>query len=172
MIPKSGKLKYWKLALACVGLSLGWYTALAQQDGPPPPPPDQAQQSPGERGPSPERELKMLTRLLTLTTDQQTGVKTVLEQQRSQMQALRTQAQSSSTEQTPETRKARRAQAEQIREESDTKIAALLDDSQKKIFAGWEARRKQQMERRGRDNQDGNPPPPPPDGGGPPPNAE
>jgi hypothetical protein len=111
----------------------------------------------------------MLTRVLSLTADQQTGVKAVLTQQFEQMKALRQKARSSNeTAETQETMQARRSQMEAIRNESDTKIAALLDESQKKTFADWTARRKAQMEKRRAGGENG--PPPPPDGGGPPPN--
>jgi len=119
--------------------------------------------------PSPDRELKTLTRLLTLTTDQQAGVKTVLEEQSTQMRSLRAKGENATSEsETPETRQARRTQMEQIRDESYTKISALLDDNQKKAFADWTQKRKAAMERRGSDGE--NPPPPPPGGtgGGPP----
>jgi hypothetical protein len=52
---------------------------------------------------------------------------------------------------------------EQIREETNTKIAALLDDTQKTTFAAWVAKHKRHQ---AQESQDG-PPPPPPDGGGP-----
>jgi hypothetical protein len=120
------------------------------------------------RGFDPERELATLTRVLTLTADQQTGVKAVLNQQATQMKALREKAQNPATDSaTPETRQARITQMEQIRDESDTKISALLDDNQKKTFADWVQKRKEATARRG--PQGGNPPP---DGaGGPPPNS-
>jgi DNA repair ATPase RecN len=104
----------------------------------------------------------MLTRLLTLTPEQQTGVKAVLDQQAAQLNALRSKQEEGET---PEARQANRAQAKELREQSNTKISALLNDSQKKTFADWIQRRKADMERRR--GQEG---PPPPDGGGPPPN--
>jgi len=159
----------WKYAASVALLSLCACAAFGQApDGPPPgPPPDQQGQQ-QERGPNPERELAQLTRLLTLTADQQTGVKAILQQQAEQMKALRQKPQSDDPQSGPGTAmKARRQQAEAIRNESATKISALLDDSQKKTFADWQAKRQAAMERR-RQNQgpDGGPPP---DGGGPPP---
>ena len=167
-------LSVWKYAASVALLSLCTYAALGQapdsQNGPPPgPPPDQQGQR--ERGPNPERELNMLTRLLTLTPDQQTGVKAILQQQADQMKALRQKPQSDDPQAGPQgAMKARRQQAEAIRSESETKISALLDDTQKKTFADWTAKRKADMERRrNRQDQDGGPPP---DGGGPPPPQE
>jgi Spy/CpxP family protein refolding chaperone len=166
------KTNNWKLAASIALLTLCSYAAFAQGDGPPPGPPPDAQSGPpsGDRMPGPERQLKMLTHLLDLTTDQQTGVKALLEQESTQMKALRAKLQSENVESaSPETRQARMAQVDQIRDETDTKIAALLNDTQKPKFAEWLQRRKAAMERRR--PEDGNPPPPPPDGGAPPPNA-
>jgi hypothetical protein len=120
------------------------------------------------RGRGPEQQLRNLTRLLTLTEDQQKGVRAVLEQQATQMRALRgkTQAEGAAND-TPEARQARMTQMDQIRDESNTKRAALLDENQKKTFASWIEKRKAAMERR--QSREGQPPPPPPDGGGPPP---
>jgi Spy/CpxP family protein refolding chaperone len=148
-------------------LALGTGIACAQApDAPPPGPQPPGQYGHGDRMGGPDRELKNLTRALTLTPEQQTGVKAVLEQQTTQMRALRggrSQADAGSAD-TPDARQARMAKAEQIRDESNTKIAALLDDNQKKLFADWTAKRKAAMERR-RGQGDG----PPPDGAGAPP---
>ena len=152
-------------------LTLGSLAAIgqpSQQDTPPTPPPGEAQPGGMHRG-GPDRQLNMLTHVLNLTPDQQKGVKAILDQQATEMKALRDKAPADPSAGHPaETREARMTQMNQIHEESNTKIAALLDDNQKKTFAEWEARRKEQMERRGgRGGQGG---PPPPDGaGGPPP---
>ncbi len=159
----------WKLAAGSALLALCSYAAFAQQDAPPPgPPPDGPGGPPpgqSERGFNPDRELQMLTRSLSLTADQQTGVKTLLDQQATQMKALRAKSQSESADNAgPDQRQARRAQAEQIRDETDTKISALLDETQKPKFTKLIERRKARMAQRG--PGDGNGPPPPPDGGG------
>ena len=154
---------HWKLAGATALLSLCVCVAGAQAPDGPPPGPTQEQAGQGRQMPGPDRELNALTRVLSLTADQQTGVKAVLTQQFEQMKALRQKARSSNeTAESQETMQARRSQMEAIRNESDTKIAALLDDGQKKTFADWTARRKAEMEkRRARDGQNGPPPPPP-----------
>lgn len=101
----------------------------------------------------------MLTRMLTLTPDQQTGVKAVLDQRNTQMMALRSKAESQgASSETAEAHQARMTQMDQIRDESNTKIAALLDDNQKKTFADWVQERKAEMAKRR--SQEGNPPPP------------
>lgn len=160
----------WKLAAGSALLALCSYAAFGQADAPPPgPPPDGPDGPPhsqSDRAQGPERELRMLTRQLSLTADQQTGVKALLDQQATQMKALRAKSQAQSDDSaTPEAREARRAQVEQIRDETDTKISALLNDEQKAKFTKLIERRKARMAQRGAG--DGNPPPPPPDGGGP-----
>ncbi|WP_263359996.1 hypothetical protein [Acidicapsa ligni] len=161
----------WKTALAATCLMLCSYAAVAQ-DGPPPPDAGasqgaaaQGESRHGDRMPDPDRQLKALTRILTLTTDQQTGVKALLDQQSAQMKALRNQP---PTEQSAnpgaDPRHARIEQMERIREETSTKIAALLDDNQKKLFADWQAKRKAEMEQRRGRSQDVPPQPQPGDG--------
>jgi hypothetical protein len=160
--------RHWKLAVASVALALSSIAVCAfagqQQDG-------QQQGGPrgGMRGGGPERELQMLTERLALTPDQQTGVKAVLTQQSEQMKALRQKGDGATTD---EARQAQMAQMKQIRDESNTKISTLLDDSQKKIFASMLARRQAMMERRqqnGQGGQGGDGPPAQPDGGSTPP---
>jgi hypothetical protein len=159
----------WKIALGAALLTLCSYAAIGQSgppDGPPGPPPDGQNPAGTEHRLDPARELSRLTHLLTLNPDQQTGVKTLLEQQTQQMKALRGKAQvDPSSGQAPETRQARMTQMEQIRDETDTKIAALLDTNQKKTFADWVQQRKEASgRRRSRQGDQGTPPPPPPDG--------
>jgi Spy/CpxP family protein refolding chaperone len=123
------------------------------QAGPPGGPPPDGQM---RRGPNTERELGQLTQALSLTPDQQTQVKGLLEQRRGKMDELRGSG-------TPPTRE----QMEGIRKDTDAKISALLNDDQKAKFAEWQ---KQRMERRrgpGGPGGDGPPPPPQPQ----PPNA-
>jgi len=139
---------HWKMALGTALLSLCACAAFGQ--APPPGPPEPGGPPPrGERGGGPERELHMLTQLLTLTPDQQTGVKAVLEQQNEQLKALRNKTQSEAAgSDSQEAMQTRRSQVEAIRNESNTKITALLDENQKKTFADWTAKRKAEMERR------------------------
>ena len=159
---------HWKAAVGAAILAISTTTIYAQADQaqePQRPPTGESQpggprnQMRGMRG-GPDRELGMLTHMLNLTPDQQKGVKTVLDQQMVQMQAMRSKSGSEATgNETPE---ARRAQMDQIRDESNTKIAALLDEGQKKTFADWTERRKQAMARRQSPSPNGDQPPPPP----------
>jgi len=159
------KAMQWKAALAGACLMICSCAALAQQDGPPGPPqdgPPPGDSRPADRGPNADRELKTLTRLLSLTTDQQTGVKALLEQQVAQIKALRNQARSeTSTASNTDPRQERMEQVDRIREETNTKITALLDESQKKTFVDWEQKRKAEMEKRRSEREDSPPPPPP-----------
>jgi Spy/CpxP family protein refolding chaperone len=98
-----------------------------------------------QRGPGIERELRQLTQVLTLTEEQQTQVKELLTARRQQMEALR--KPSATNDATSETQQPTREQVEAIREATDTKISALLNDEQKAKFAAWQQQRKQMMER-------------------------
>jgi hypothetical protein len=144
------------------------FTLWAQADGPDGPPPDgppPGMQDDVPRARSVDREFRQLVQLLTLTDAQQTQVKTLLAEQRQQIVDLHKALQNDSG-QDP---RASRDKVEAIRDATETKIAALLDDAQKPKFADWQQKRKAAVERRRR--QDDQPPPPPPDGGGgPPPN--
>ena len=163
----------WKAVVGTALLGLGTL-AVYGQSAPPAGEQENAPRNNWRRGGGPEQELNRLTRVLSLTADQQTGVKALLEQQSSQMRALRAQTQARAQAQTqsdstageaPQSRQAQIAQMEQIRDETDTKISALLDENQKKTFADWVQRRKAAMAQR--QSQGGNTPPPDGSGGGP-----
>lgn len=145
----------------------------AQPDGPPPdgPPPGDMQQP--QRGPNADRELKHLTRLLTLTEDQQVQVKAILTNQSQQIKALfdqsksNTQGSASSPDAAngpnPEAMASMHAQMKVIRDAANSKIAALLTDAQKTKFNEWLEQRAKREAQMSQDDM----PPPPPDGGGP-----
>ncbi len=152
----------WKLAASCALLGLCTLTLYAQSDAPQGPPPGGPHGQWRGGGGGPERQLAMLTRRLNLTADQQTGVKALLEQQATQVMALRTKTPSeSATPPTAEARAAERKQMDAIRDETEPKITALLNDEQKKTYADMLAQRKANMARR-EAGGDGPPPPPPP----------
>lgn len=116
----------WKIAAGVALLTISSWAAYAQSDAPP----AQQPQNQMRRGYGPEREVENLTHLLTLTPDQQKGVRDILEQQSQQMRALRNKTSTdASASETPD---ARRAQMQQIFDESNTKISALLTDDQKR----------------------------------------
>ena len=160
------------LTLAAVVALAG--TLLHAQDGPPPgPPPGEMQDGP-QQGPGVDRQLKHLTKLLTLTSDQQAQVKVILTDQQQQIKALFDQARSSSGVSssdtggpTPETMTAQRTQMRLIRDAANSKIAAVLTDEQKAKFTAWLDQQKKREAQQGDDM----PPPPPDGGGGPPPDG-
>lgn len=140
----------------------------AQSDGPGGPPPGDMQQ-PSGHGPSAERQVKQLTKLLTLSTEQQTQVKVILTDQNEKIEALFKQARqeaSSGDDQrpTPEAMSKMRDAVKAIRTDSNTRIAVTLTDDQKAKFAAWVEKREKAASRQDGDDA----PPPPPDGGGPP----
>jgi len=183
---------YLRIAGIALLLLAGSVAAICQPDGFGPPPDGQSsgddQQSMHQRGPSADRELKKLTQLLSLTSDQQSAAKLILTDQQSQIRALMQRARSAqqssattssdatttSTDGRParpsrEAMEAMRAQMKTIRSATQTKIAALLTDTQKATYAAYiEKQEKAQAERQQSDT-----PPPPPDGGegGPPPDG-
>jgi Spy/CpxP family protein refolding chaperone len=99
-----------------------------------------------QRGGNPERALQQLTQVLSLTADQQTQVKSLLAERRQKMEALRNSGSGSDTA-SPGAPPSRQ-QMEAIRNETDTKITALLNDDQKTKFAAWQQQRKARMEQR------------------------
>jgi protein CpxP len=123
----------------------------AQADQPPASPGGPPQGEMRGRGPNTERELGQLTQTLTLTPDQQTQVKALLEQRRGKMEALR-------SGENPPTRE----QMQAIRKDTDAKISALLNDEQKTKFAAWQQQRMQGRRGPGGPGGDQPPPPPPP----------
>jgi Spy/CpxP family protein refolding chaperone len=139
-------------------------------------PPDGMDAPTTQRGPSVERDLKRLTKLLTLSTDQQTQVKAILTDRNQKigelMKASRPgngQSDTSAQQEGPpssEQFEQLRAQTKAIRDDANTKIAATLTADQAAKFSAW---LKQQKQRSGSDDM----PPPPPDGGegGPPPDG-
>lgn len=129
------------MAVSCSALS-------AQNDAPPAPAGEM------HRGPNMERQLEHLTRVLSLSPDQQTQVKAILTEQRGKMEAMRRSSATSDAQGAPPNRE----QMETVRNDTDTKISALLNDEQKTKYAAWQQQRKERMERRG-GGPDGPPPP-------------
>lgn len=140
-------------------LTLGFAAAAEAQDTPPPS--DQSQQGRGPGSMDPDTRLQHMTQQLDLTPDQQSQIKPLLVKRRQKLAALRSDQSTSPQD--------RRAKARAIREETHSKIEAILTDQQKQKFAAMQ----QNMRRGGGPNQ--GPPPtadgaaPPPSGGTPPP---
>lgn len=172
------RLRIFSAAL-CVALLAA--PLVAQQDGPPSgPPPDGMMMGEGpQHGPSVDRELKRLTKLLTLTTEQQAQVKSILIDRNQKIGELMRSAgpapqhsgqqQSSSetgSQPTPEQMEQLHTQIQALRTAANSKISALLSSEQAAKFQNW----LKQQHRRG--EEDGMQPPPPDGGmGGPPPDG-
>lgn len=143
-----------RASLLCSLLLATCCALYAQPDGPPPGDPPLGMQGDAPRGPSVERQLKRMTETLSLNETQQAQVKALLTEQRQQMEALHKSMQAEDSQDPA----AGREKSHAIRNDTNAKISALLNDDQKAKFTAM-------LQRRGR-HGDG----PPPDGaGGPPP---
>lgn len=86
----------------------------------------------------PSQQLKRLTKRLNLTPDQQNQLLPILTDRQQQMSALRGDTSLSGQE--------RRAKAQTLREDFDTKIKAVLNDSQKQQYEQMRQHRRQPKE--------------------------
>jgi len=91
--------------------------------------------------PSVEERVQHLTKALNLTTDQQAKVKSILEDQKSQMTALK--------QNTSMSQEDRRAKFQAIHQDAQQKIQAVLTDEQKAKFEQLQARHKEHMHGQG-----------------------
>ena len=149
MITISSTNSFARRAVLAAVLLAGSCALWAQADQPPAPPTGPPQGEMRGRGPDTERELGQLTYHLSLTPDQQTQIKALLKERHSKVEALR------SGENRPS-----REQMQALRKDTDTKIAALLNDDQKIKFAALQQERMEH--RRGPGGPGGDQPPPPP----------
>ena len=139
--------------LLATGLTLGSAAAFAQQDSPAAP--DASAQQPGAgrmgRQPmTPDEQLARMTKRYDLSADQQTQIKPIIADTQQQMMALR---QDSSL-----SRDDKMAKMKTIREGANTKIQALLNDSQKQKFAEDQQKMQERMMQRGGGAPAGGPP--------------
>jgi periplasmic protein CpxP/Spy len=117
-------------------LAIGGSAAFAQSDTPAQQPPPTA---PGGRhGMSPDEQLARMTKELNLTPDQATQIKPILVNRQQQMEALH-QDQSMSQED-------KMAKMKSLRADSNAKIEAALNDTQKQQFEAMQARQQQRMQ--------------------------
>jgi periplasmic protein CpxP/Spy len=96
----------------------------------------------------PNKEVQHLTKKLNLTADQQNQILPILTERRQQMESIRNDSSLSQQD--------RRAKMRSAREDSDTKIRAVLNDDQKKTY---DQMQQQMRERRSehRNQNSGNP---------------
>jgi hypothetical protein len=124
--------------LLATGLTFGSAAAFAQQDNPAP---AASAQQPGNghhQHRTPDEQVAHMTKRYQLSSDQQAQIKPILANQQQQMQALH---QDSSL-----SREDKMAKVKSIREDSSTKIQALLNDGQKQRFAQDQQRRQERMQ--------------------------
>ena len=126
-------------------------TAMVAQDAPPPPPPH----GHGEMGPRgaemQHKQLEHLTKELNLSTDQVSQIQAIQDDGRKQMMALR----DDSSTQGPD----RRAKMMAMRETEQSKIKAVLNDSQKVKFDAMMEKMKERREHRHEGHEAPTPPP-------------
>ncbi|WP_128914718.1 hypothetical protein [Granulicella sibirica] len=121
-------------------------TPSSQDSGPP-------HGGPGGRGHMDERRMEMMTKELSLTPDQVTSIKGIEADSRKQSMALR--------EDTSVAQDQKREKMMAIREASQAKVRALLNDDQKTKFDAMEARMRERMRNgRGPGGPGGDGPPP------------
>ena len=130
--------------LLATGLTLFTAAAFAQQDNSAPPPAQQGGNGGGRMGRQqmdPDQQVARMTKRYNLSADQQTQIKPILVNQQQQMEALHGDSSLSQDD--------RMAKMKGIREESSTKIQAILNDTQKKQFAEDQQRMQERMQERG-----------------------
>ena len=127
----NGKLPVWRTLLMAGILVAGCSALCVPADG-------QAQDGIGQRGGGIERQLGELTQALALTVEQQAQVKTLLIERRAKMEALR----SGGTQPAME-------QMMAVRQDTNGKIRALLNDDQKVKFDAWQQQRMEQRHGQG-----------------------
>jgi protein CpxP len=129
--------------LLAAGLTLGSAAAFAQDS----PAPDASAQPGGGGGRmghmqmTPDEQVARMTKRYNLSADQQTQIKPILANQQQQMMALRGDSSLS--------REDRMAKMKGIREDSSTKIQAILNDTQKKQFAEDQQKMQERMQEHG-----------------------
>jgi protein CpxP len=138
--------------LLATGLTLGSAAAFAQQDSPAP---DASAQQPGSgrmgRQPmTPDEQLARMTKRYDLSADQQTQIKPIIADAQQQMMTLRQDSSMS--------REDKMAKMKTIREGANTKIQAILNDSQKQKFAEDQQRQQERMQQHGGGAPAGGPP--------------
>lgn len=129
------------LALSAVfGLGIAMAAPQAQDQSAAP----QNNQWAGRHQADPNKEVQHLTKKLNLTTDQQNQILPILTSRQQQMESIRNDSSLSPQD--------RRAKFQSVREDSDSKIRAVLNDDQKKQYDQMQ----QQMRER-RQNHEQNP---------------
>jgi hypothetical protein len=127
--------------LLATGLTLGVATGFAQDSGAAAG--AAAQQGAGRMGrmPTPDEQLARMTQRYNLTADQQTQIKPIIADTQQQMMTLRGDSSMS--------RDDKMAKAKTIRDGANSKISAILNDTQKQQFAADQQRMAERMAQHG-----------------------
>ena len=123
------------LTLSGLGAAMG----MAQEQDASPAPPQGSDQARRPRM-DPNRQLKMMVKQLKLTSDQQSQILPILTARQTEMQKLREDSSGA-----PEDR---RSKMMAIRENSETKIKAVLNDDQKKTYDQMQQQMRERMQQR------------------------
>ena len=126
--------------ILATGLTLGSAAAFAQ-DAPAAAPDAAAQQGGHRQPPTPDEQVARMTKRYNLSADQQTQIKPIVADAQQKMMALRGD--------TSMSRDDKMAKMKSIHEDSNTKIQAILNDTQKQQFAQDQQRMEQRMMQRG-----------------------
>jgi protein CpxP len=100
------------------------------------------------RQPDPERQIKMLSKRLNLTTDQQQQIRPILTDRQQQFENIRNDNSLSPSD--------RRAKMKTVRDDSDAKIKAVLTDSQKQTYEQMQQQMRERMQQHRGEQQNGN----------------
>lgn len=126
-------------ALVAIGAAIG-----APQDQPATP-----QAAGNGQGPhhqmDPERQVKMLTKKLNLTADQQTQIRSILTERQQQFESIRNDSSLAP--------KDRREKMRSLREDSETKIKGVLTDSQKQTYDQMQQQMRERMQQHRHDQE-------------------
>ncbi|MGA8029573.1 MAG: hypothetical protein WB992_20720 [Bryobacteraceae bacterium] len=107
--------------------------------------PQQTNQTPERHQPDPNRQIQMLTKRLNLSADQQNQILPVLTSRQQQMQSVRADASLSAQE--------RGEKMRAVREDSDSKIRAILTDDQKKTYDQMQQQMRDRMRQHSQERQ-------------------
>jgi Spy/CpxP family protein refolding chaperone len=133
--------------LLATGLTLGAASAFAQDSSPAP---DASAQQPGGGGGggrmgrmqmTPDEQVARMTKRYNLSADQQTQIKPIIADTQQQMMSVRQDSSMS--------REDKMAKMKTLREGANTKISAILNDSQKQQFAADQQQMQERMQQRG-----------------------
>jgi|SRR5581483_8575749 periplasmic protein CpxP/Spy len=126
-------------ALVAIGAAIG-----APQDQPAAPAAPANGQAPHRRM-DPDRQVKMLTKKLNLTADQQTQIRSILTDRQQQFENIRNDSSLAPQD--------RREKMRSLREDSEGKIKAVLTDSQKQTYDQMREQMHQRMQQHRQDQE-------------------